>query len=212
MPPTMSVTVGKSAALATPAKAIRAARATPVRAVFNLTFFILFPPKAALRRNSAMGYGLFWSYSPCTALTARWRTPCEQFLFDNCHQRFSASCQQANQQHGPEHTIGIEGILRCGDYQTQSILCAQEFTHDGPDNRKAKGNMQASDDPGHRRWNNHMPDNLQPRSTHDAGIGNVVAINPADPLESVEEHHEEHQQRCQHHFRGEAKTQPHHED
>ena len=150
---------------------------------------------------------------PCVvALRQRWRPPRQQALLDDAHQCLGAQRQQLDHQHRAEHAVGVEGVLRRGDHQTEAVLGAQELADDSADDGEPERDVQAGDDPGHRRGDHHVAHHLQPRRAEHADVGDQVAVDAAHPLERVEEHHEEHQHGGQQHLRRQSQPEPHHED
>src|SRR6476660_4793925 len=212
MPPTMMVTCGESAAgalddeppaaaapldpealLAQAAMLVAARRATPAapsRLVFmnsplsaedDVLEVVLGVPR---RRGAPLVRG--WLSLDCRTSVGLGRTPAEQPALEDADQTLGGERDDCDQDHAGEDAVHVEVVLRGPDQQAQALVGAEDLADQGADEGEAEADVQAREDPGEGRRQDHVAGHLPARGPKQAGVGDEVAVHLARPLVGVE--------------------------
>src|SRR4051812_10785313 len=183
MPPTISVTVGRSWCLDVPANAKPAVTAAASTPAVSASLIV----RRSMRRPS-LGWG---RTSDGPGFGGSRRAPREQAMLELGDQRLGRECDDADNHHRREDTVRVEVVLRVGDDEAEPLLRSQELAYDRADDREAERDVQAGNDPDERRRQHNVPHDLPARRAEHPRIGNEITVDLADALERVEEDDEE---------------------
>src|SRR5581483_11398491 len=133
----------------------------------------------------------FWGLRLCLGSRRRGarlrrRAPAQHALLERRDQRLGRERDQRDDEHPGEHAIGPEGVHRCSDDQAEALLGTEQLADDRADDREAERDVEARDDPCHRRWEHDVAGDLEAARAEHAGVGDQVAVHFPDALEGVE--------------------------
>src|SRR6266516_4513209 len=121
------------------------------------------------------------------------RSPLDEPLFERADEALSNEGENRQQEHAGEHAVDVEGVPRVVDQLAEAGGGPEQLPDYGADDGQPEADVEAGENPRKRGRDDDLERQAPVVGAEDAGVGDQIAVDLANALESVEEDNKEHQ-------------------